>query len=67
DLDEQLIVNLSYATAIARVIYYRVPKALPPGNDIRALAKYWKTHYNTSLGRGTADEFVQNFPNEIIA
>lgn len=66
DLDEQLIVNLSYATAIARLIYYRIPKALPPANDIYALAKYWKAHYNTEQGKGTVEEFVKNFPTELL-
>ena len=64
-LDEQLIVNLAYATAIARIIYYRIPKALPPANDIHALAKYWKAHYNTEQGKGTVEEFVKNFPTEL--
>lgn len=65
---QQLISNLSYATAIARLIYYRVPQALPADpNDVQALAEYWKQHYNTPLGAGTVAEFVENFPSEVLA
>ncbi|MEY8199453.1 MAG: hypothetical protein RPS47_09450 [Colwellia sp.] len=65
-LDEQLIVNLSYATAIARIIYYRKPSALPAANDVQALGEYWKEHYNTEQGKGTVEEFVKNFPVELL-
>ena len=53
--------NDPYACAMARVHYLRVSEALPAANDIAALANYWKRHYNTSQGAGTADEFVANW------
>lgn len=56
-----LIWNLKYATAIARVIYYRVPEDLPQETDVNGLAAYWKTHYNTSGGDGKISEFIQNY------
>jgi len=59
--DQELVTNLAYATVIARMIYFRVPEALPDGTDISALALYWKTHYNTNLGKGKISEFEQNF------
>ncbi len=58
-LEEQLIHNLAYATAIARVIYWRKPEALPEAADITGLAKYWKIHYNTYLGAGKEEDFVR--------
>ncbi len=66
DKDSQLITNLSYATAIARVIYYRKPGGLPDANDIKALGEYWKKHYNTYQGKGTVEEFVSNFPTDLL-
>lgn len=68
DKEQQLISNLSYATAIARIIYYRKPQALPSdANDIQALGEYWKEHYNTAAGAGTVEEFVHNFPTSVLS
>lgn len=57
DLDDQLAVNLVYGAAICRLIYYRRPEPLPPG-EAGACARYWKAHYNTELGKGTVAHFV---------
>ena len=57
----QLQCNLAYSTAIARVIYMRVPTPLPEFDDVRGMASYWKNHYNTKWGRGTEDEFIKNY------
>jgi len=57
----QLITNLAYATAICRVIYYRRPEPLPAADDIPGLAAYWKQHYNTPRGAGTAMEWEDNY------
>ncbi len=60
--DNDLICNLKYACAIARIIYYRASEPLPSNpDDIEAIANYWKLHYNTPLGRGTVEEFVHNY------
>lgn len=47
---EQLVTNLAYATAVARVVYYRRPEPLPAANDAAGLARYHEVHYNTRLG-----------------
>lgn len=65
DSVSELIGNLSYATAIARLIYYRVPAAFPEAEDIQGLGAYWKQYYNTSNGAGNVDEFVENYQNLI--
>jgi len=62
DIDNELIVNLAYATAIARLIYYRIPEPLPDADDVPGMADYWKRHYNTVLGRGTVEQFIEAFP-----
>lgn len=58
---EQLIWNLGYATAIARVHYRRIRAPLPAAWDLAAQAAYWKRYYNTVHGKGTVEEYVTNF------
>ena len=57
----QLVTNLAYATAMARVHYLRVAEPLPKADDVHALARYWKAHYNTALGAGAAEDFAANY------
>ncbi len=56
---ELMVSNLTYATAMARVHYYRVSEPLPKNSSLELLGQYWKDHYNTKAGAGTADHFVQ--------
>ncbi len=56
--EDQLIWNLGYATAIARLIYYRRPEPLPRADDLPALAEYWKAHFNTAAGKGAPADFI---------
>lgn len=48
---EQLVWNLAYATAQARLVYWRRPDPLPEKNDAEGLASYHKQHYNTYKGK----------------
>ena len=57
----QLTGNLLYQIAMARLHYYRRPEALPDRADIVAMARYWKAHYNTRLGKGTVHEAIANY------
>jgi hypothetical protein len=57
----RLIYDLRYATFICRLHYYRVPKALPDANDLDGLSNYWKVFYNSVKGKGTVDEFKDNY------
>jgi len=59
--DFELLTNLAYATAIARLRYYLWAPELPPANDIPALAAYWKKYYNTVDGAGTEQQFIENY------
>jgi len=61
DVLEQVIGNLPFAVAIARVRYLMVPEALPACDDLQALAEYWKKFYNTSRGAGTVQGFIENY------
>lgn len=58
---EALKFNLRYAAAMARVHYLRVPEPLPDPDDTPAMARYWKDHYNTHLGHGTVEQFINSW------
>lgn len=66
DSESQLVTNLAFATAIARLVYYRSPAAIPATGDIAGHARVWKRVYNTPLGKGTEAEFIANF-NRFVA
>lgn len=57
----QLATNLSYAVAIARLVYYRSPVKLARPGDIAGHAAVWKQVYNTPRGKGTPDQFIANY------
>lgn len=56
-----LISNLIYAAIFCRLHYRRVPSALPAEDDVDGMARYWKLHYNTRLGKGKESEFIANY------
>lgn len=60
-MENPLIWNLAYQTAMARVHYLRVAEPLPVADDVAALAQYWKRYYNTPAGKGTEAEFIENY------
>jgi hypothetical protein len=51
--------NLSYSIVMARTHYLRQPGAIPV--TIEGQAAYWKQYYNTPLGVGTEEEYMQNY------
>jgi hypothetical protein len=57
----ELMGNLPYACAIARLIYRRARGPLPDKDDVKAMAKYWKQNYNTLKGKGRVDHFINNY------
>lgn len=65
-VSERLIYDLKYATLMTRFHYLRVSEALPNPHDIGNIAQYWKKYYNTNLGAGSEEEFVQNY-NKYVA
>ncbi len=62
-----LMYSLPYQVAMCRCHYLRVKEGIPNGKDVEGMAHYWKKYYNTSLGKGKPEEFVKNFPTEILS
>jgi hypothetical protein len=58
---DEMVWNLLYAAAMCRVHYYRVKEKLPAVGNIRAQADYWKKYYNTALGAGTVEQYLENW------
>ena len=48
----------------ARLLYKLIPDEIP--SELKYIAKYWKKHYNTELGKGSEDEFIKKFHEYII-
>jgi hypothetical protein len=64
DNGEEIMWNLAYATAMARVHYWRVAEALPSKdytNYMSALGDYAKKYYNTQLGKATSSRYVTDY------
>jgi hypothetical protein len=61
----EMVFNLIYAAAMCRIKYARVSDPLPHEGDPLSLAKYWKLHYNTNLGKGTVEQALPHFYRSI--
>jgi hypothetical protein len=57
----ELVFNMRYACAMARIHYRRFSAALPPVRDAIGMATYWKTHFNTKNGKGTVAKGTPHF------
>lgn len=53
--------DLDYAIVMARIHYYRVPKALPKRENPMEMAGYAKAHYNTHLGKATVMQYKEAY------
>lgn len=58
---DRVVWDLRYAAIMCRIHYRRIPKPLPDASDVWGMARYWKRYYNTAAGRGTEQEFVDNY------
>ena len=56
---EAMKYHLVYATCMARIHYLRRCEAIP--KDLEGQAEFWKTHYNSNLGKGTVQEYVADY------
>jgi hypothetical protein len=63
----EMVGNLYYACAMARIKYYRASAPLPAANDALGLANYHKDVYNTCLGATVVAESVSLFEQAIAA
>lgn len=62
----QLATNLGYATAVARLLYYRVPTKLPEPNDIEGLWEYYKQYWNTYKGKAKKDDWLRAYETMVL-
>ena len=63
----ELATNLSYATAIAWLIYARHPEfKLPANATIKQLAKCWKRFYHPK-SKATCEQFIDNYQHLIMS
>ena len=58
---DQMVGNLYYAVAMARVLYRRVPEPLPHAGDLAGQAAYYKKNYNSPLGAATVEQYIANW------
>ena len=56
DFEMNMMCNLMYQIAMARVYLLRIPEALPSKDDIDEMARYYKQYWNTYLGKATVEE-----------
>ena len=59
-----LMYNLKVSIVFARLHYWRVSDPLPA--TINGMALYWKEHYNTRLGKGKPEEFIENYKRYVL-
>jgi hypothetical protein len=57
----RLVTDMNLATIMCRLHYWDVQETLPNKDNVEAMGSYWKTYYNTVLGKGTVDEFIGNY------
>mgnify|MGYP006939887286 CR=1 FL=1 len=58
-VEENLICNLRFATAMCRMQYLRDKQPLP--KTAEEMAATWKRVYNTSFGKGTVEGFLRKW------
>lgn len=56
-----------YATAIARIHYWRKEEPLPPVGNLDALAAYAKKHWNTHAGKATPKKYLNDYRRLVLA
>ena len=50
--------NIAAGVIHCRLKYWRVPKKMP--NTLEGRSKYWKKYYNSDLGAGTEEKYVDS-------
>jgi len=58
---ERMIGDMYFATAMARLHYFRVKQRLPDADDIEGIWKYYKQFYNTERGKATRESSVEKY------
>ena len=60
DLEFSVLSSIALQAAFCRLKYRRDSKPIPSWDDMEAQAKYWKRVYNTELGKGTIEHFIDS-------
>lgn len=58
---DRLVFDPVYATACARMQFYRRPEPLPHHDDLDGLAAYCKRFWNTEAGKATPEKYRADF------
>lgn len=56
---EMIVSDLKFATMVARLRYWMEVDIIP--SDLDGVAKYWETHYNSCMGKGSYKDFVRKY------
>ena len=56
---EEMVTNLKYATIMARIFFLRFIEPIP--NSVSGMGMYAKKFWNTSQGKATAQNYVDDF------
>ncbi len=59
EVRDMLETNIAYALIMCRLKYRRVPKKLP--KTVEGMAHYWKKYFNSDLGKGDPEEFIEKY------
>ena len=54
-----LTTNISFAIAMCRIKYWRIPHRLPKADDVEGLGKYWLKYYNAG-GKGSMKKWMES-------
>lgn len=57
--EDNLKMNAAFMVVVARMQYARFPEAIPKTLD--GQARYWKKYWNTDLGAGKPQDFIDAF------
>ena len=59
DIEVRVMSNIALQAVFCRLKYKRDKYPLPLIGDLEGQAKYWKRVYNTKLGKGTIEHFME--------
>ena len=59
DIETRVMSNIALQVVFCRLKYRRDKYALPLIGDLQGQARYWKRVYNTELGKGTIEHFME--------
>lgn len=65
-LERLCVGHLGFAVGLARFKYRMDPNPIPLAEDLPGLAAYWKRVYNTHLGAGTPEKFIQAYRELVL-